>query len=90
MRSLAQLPSGILSLTLAFGPLVGGCALTPDPQPAQSRGTDSIGDGLRGIPEDSANVSSQQAKKQPFWEKYRDKRVRQIDENLGVEEPAGW
>ena len=78
---------GILSLALASA-LSGGCALVPEDQPADSRVSDTMGQGLRGIPDDVASLPP--AKKQPFWEKYRDQRVRDIDRNLGVTEPAGW
>jgi hypothetical protein len=30
------------------------------------------------------------AKKEPFWEKYRDKRACEIDQKLGAIEAAGW
>ena len=69
--------------------IAGGCSLFPESPPAQSRDSDSMGQGLRGLPADRTSASATD-RKQPFWEKYRDQRVRQIDENLGVEEPAGW
>lgn len=82
------LRSGTLSLALASALVTGGCALVPDTQPAQSRDSDTMGEGLRGIPDDAS--AAKPPKKEPFWQKYRDKRVQQIDRNLGVEEPTGW
>ena len=43
---------------------------------------------MRSSTPDSATTVP--AKKEPFWEKYRDKRVGEINQNLNVEEPAGW
>lgn len=67
-----------------------GCAMFPGTQPAQPRASDTMGEGLRGIPESDIAAAGPTAKRQPFWEKYRDKRVHQINEHLNVDEPAGW
>lgn len=82
--------SGILTLAFAFAASAGGCALFPADEPADPRLTDTLGQGLRGIPDESPSAPSKPARKQPFWEKYRDKRVQQINEHLSVDEPAGW
>jgi hypothetical protein len=79
---------GILSLAMA-SVLIGGCSVFPESPAARSRDTDTMGQGLRGLPAEGMSAAATD-RKQPFWEKFRDKRVRQIDENLGVEEPAGW
>jgi hypothetical protein len=82
-----RIPRGvILSLATAWMLSAGGCTLFPASEPAEPRASDTLGKGLRGIPVTTAPTD----RKQPFWEKYRDKRVQQIDRNLGVEEPAGW
>ena len=92
MRALSLirfLRHGILSLVMASVLIAGGCSLFPENPSTESRDTDNMGQGLRGLPADSTSAAASD-RKQPFWEKFRDKRVRQIDENLGVEEPAGW
>ncbi|HUE74598.1 MAG TPA: hypothetical protein VMP01_27270 [Pirellulaceae bacterium] len=81
--------SGMLSLALVSVLTAGGCALFPDSQPAQPRASDTMGEGLRGIPDDGASAETKPSK-EPFWERYRDKRVQQINNNLSVEEPGGW
>lgn len=47
-----------------------------------------MGQGMRSQASGAAAVAP--AKKEPFWEKYRDKRVEEINQNLNVEEPPGW
>ena len=81
-----KVKSGTLSLALAL--VAGaGCELVPEGPPAEPRVSETMGQGLRGIPDDSSSATSA---KKPFWEKYRDQRVREIDRNLGVEESASW
>jgi hypothetical protein len=82
---------GPLLLATAWIPATSGCAMFPGAQSAQPRASDAMGEGLRGIPKSNVPAAgASAAKKQPFWEKYRDKRVQQINEHLNVDEPAGW
>lgn len=73
-----------------------GCSLFESADAPRTRDwSETAGEGLRGIPPDATKHRSKAAaaepgKKAPFWEKYRDKRVGQINEHLSVEEPSGW
>jgi hypothetical protein len=81
------MPALILTLALVQG--LSGCALFPAGESSGSRPwTDPTSQPMRSSPPDSATAVP--AKKEPFWEKYRDKRVGEINQNLNVEEPAGW
>jgi hypothetical protein len=80
--------SGTWPLVLATA-IAAGCSLTAENPPAEPRLTDAMGDGIRGIPDEQPDTLAASHKK-PFWEKYRDKRVQQINEHLNVEEPDGW
>jgi hypothetical protein len=69
---------------------VSGCSLMPAGEGAASRQwSDETAQGMRAGSADSAAAAAP-AKTEPFWEKYRDKRVNQINQHLNVEEPAGW
>jgi hypothetical protein len=66
-----------------------GCSLMNSGESSRtSAWSDSSGQDAGGAAQSSAGDAP--AKKEPFWEKYRDKRVNQINQNLNVEEPAGW
>ncbi len=82
----------ILSVAVIAALSAPGCSQFggAEPAPRQPWG-DSMGAGLRGIPDEpAASSAAQPAKKQPFWEKYRDQRVHKINEHLSVDEPTGW
>ena len=86
-----------LSLILAASLVTAtaGCSLFGSADPQGSRAwSNALGQGLRGTPPSTKTVpnadAKEPAKKVPLLEKFRDKRVGQINEHLSVEEPAGW
>jgi hypothetical protein len=79
-----------LVLAVAIFSVLSGCSLFPAGEESGTRPwSDQMGQGMRAGRADSAATAAP-AKKEPFWEKYRDKRVEQINQNLSVEEPSGW
>lgn len=85
-------PISHVALVCTFAALVlsaAGCSLFNSSEPPGTRQwSDQMGHGMRGPQENAASAGPE--KKTPFWEKYRDKRVGQINNNLSVEEPNGW
>ena len=85
-RSSCWTPALVLSAALMQG--LAGCALFPEGDDSGTRlGGDSAGQDMRRNAQAAAEPP---AKKEPFWEKYRDKRARDIDQKLGAADPAGW
>ena len=85
-RSFRWTPTLVLLAALMQG--LAGCALFPDGDTTGTRlGGDSTAQDMRRNPEAATEPP---AKKEPFWEKYRDKRARDVDQKLGAVESAGW
>jgi hypothetical protein len=80
-----------VTVSLAIATTLGasGCALLRENEPAEPRASDSMGEGLRGIP-NAGPTDSASTEKRPFWDRFRDRRVQQINSNLNVDEPSGW
>lgn len=86
-------PVAFAAVLALLAPVVGGCAAwQPQPTaPATRAWAESAGKSLRSDAAPAgATPHAAPAKKEPFWQKYRDRRVEQINRNLDVQEPPGF